>query len=165
MSWALTCTPSHAHNLVIVLGFNVYPVSCPRPCPPPFPEPHPTRPEFCTLPANLAWVILHLARSQLKINVGRRGTNQLRLFERYLDVLVKHTTEIPPPTALVEGTAPSARRRIVTMIYFKLWVLDFTKPNPCAHMLPVTCGKQISNNRESLGNIVKSLSNIKISFS
>jgi hypothetical protein len=40
--------------------------------------------------------------------VGRRGTNQLRLLERYLDVLVKHTTEIPPPTALVEGTAPSA---------------------------------------------------------
>jgi hypothetical protein len=35
-------------------------------------------------------------------NVGRRGTNQLRLWERYLDVLVKHTTEIPPPTALVE---------------------------------------------------------------
>jgi hypothetical protein len=35
-------------------------------------------------------------------NVGRRGTNQLRLLERYLDVLVKHTTEIPPPTALVE---------------------------------------------------------------
>ena len=33
--------------------------------------------------------------------VGRRGTNQLRLLERYLDVLVKHTTEIPP-TALVE---------------------------------------------------------------
>ncbi len=31
--------------------------------------------------------------------VGRRGTNQLRLLERYLDVLVKHTTEIPPPTA------------------------------------------------------------------
>ena len=40
--------------------------------------------------------------------VGRRGTNQLRLLERHLDVLVKHTTEIPPPTALVEGTAPSA---------------------------------------------------------
>ena len=40
--------------------------------------------------------------------VGRRGTNQLRLLERYLDVLVKHTTEIPPPTALVEETAPSA---------------------------------------------------------
>jgi hypothetical protein len=34
--------------------------------------------------------------------VGKRGTNQLRLMERYLDVLVKHTTEIPPPTALVE---------------------------------------------------------------
>jgi hypothetical protein len=40
--------------------------------------------------------------------VGRRGTNQLRLLEQYLDVLVKHTTEIPPPTALVEETAPSA---------------------------------------------------------
>jgi hypothetical protein len=36
------------------------------------------------------------------IFVGRRGTNQLCLLERYLDVLVKHTTEIPPPTALVE---------------------------------------------------------------
>jgi hypothetical protein len=46
--------------------------------------------------------VLHL------LNVGRRGTNQLRLLERYLDVLVKHTTEILPPTALVEGTAPSA---------------------------------------------------------
>jgi hypothetical protein len=54
--------------------------------------------------------------------VGRRGTNQLRLVERYLDVLVKHTTEIPPPTALVEGTAPLclSRRHIVKMIYFKL---------------------------------------------
>ncbi len=36
------------------------------------------------------------------VAVGRRGTNQLRLLERYLDVLVKHTTEIPPPIALVE---------------------------------------------------------------
>ncbi len=35
--------------------------------------------------------------------VGRRGTNQFRLLEWYLDVLVKHTTEIPPPSALVEG--------------------------------------------------------------
>ncbi len=34
--------------------------------------------------------------------VGRRGTNQLCLLERYLDVLLKHTTEILPPTALVE---------------------------------------------------------------
>jgi hypothetical protein len=34
--------------------------------------------------------------------VGRRGTNQLCLVERYLDVLFKHTTEIPPLTALVE---------------------------------------------------------------
>jgi hypothetical protein len=51
---------------------------------------------------------VRLASSQLKINVGRRGTNQLRLLERYLDVLVKHTTKIPPPTALVEETAPSA---------------------------------------------------------
>jgi hypothetical protein len=37
--------------------------------------------------------------------VGRRGTNQLHLLERYLDVLVKHTTEIPPPTALVEDVS------------------------------------------------------------
>ncbi len=34
--------------------------------------------------------------------VGRRGTNQLCLVKRYLDVLVKHTTKIPPLTALVE---------------------------------------------------------------
>ncbi len=34
--------------------------------------------------------------------VGRRGTNQLRLLQRYLDILVELTTEIPPPTALVE---------------------------------------------------------------
>ncbi len=37
--------------------------------------------------------------------VGRRGTNQLCLLERYLDVLVKHTTEILPPTALVEDVS------------------------------------------------------------
>ncbi len=54
--------------------------------------------------------------------VGRRSTIQLRLLEQYLDVLVKHTTEIPPPTALVEGTAPVclSRRHNVKMIYFKL---------------------------------------------
>jgi hypothetical protein len=40
--------------------------------------------------------------------VGRRGTNQLRLLERYRDVLDKHTTGIPPPTALAGGTALSA---------------------------------------------------------
>ena len=40
--------------------------------------------------------------------VGRRGTNQLRPLERYRDVLDKHTTGIPPPTALAEGTALSA---------------------------------------------------------
>jgi hypothetical protein len=34
--------------------------------------------------------------------VGKRGTNQLCLLERYLAVLVKHTTEIPPLTTLVE---------------------------------------------------------------
>ncbi len=65
--------------------------------------------------------------------IGRRGTNSAQSppdFEWYLDVLVKHTTEIPPPGCL-------SRRRIVKMIYFKLWVLDFTKPNPCTHMLPV----------------------------
>ncbi len=56
------------------------------------------------------------------VPVGRRGTNQLRLVERYLDVLVKHTTDIPPPTALVEGTALVclSRRRIIKMIYFEL---------------------------------------------
>jgi hypothetical protein len=45
--------------------------------------------------------------------VGRRGTNQLRLLEQYLDVLVKHTTEDPAPGCL-------SRRHIVKMIYFKL---------------------------------------------
>jgi hypothetical protein len=54
VSWASTCTPSHAHDLVLVLGFDVYPVPCPRPCPRPFPEPRPTRPEFRPHPANLA---------------------------------------------------------------------------------------------------------------
>jgi hypothetical protein len=44
----------------------------------------------------------------MDVIVGRSGTNQLHLLERYLEVLVKHTTEIPPPTALVEETAPSA---------------------------------------------------------
>jgi hypothetical protein len=53
-------------------------------------------------------------------SVGRRGTNQLRLLERYLDVLVKHTTEIPPLTALVEGTAPSALVEGVSLIQFIL---------------------------------------------
>ncbi len=53
-------------------------------------------------------MFVQLVSSQLKINVGRGGTNQLRLLEQYLDILVKHTTEIPPPAALVEGTAPSA---------------------------------------------------------
>ncbi len=52
--------------------------------------------------------------------VGRRGTNQLRLLERYLDVLVKHTTEIPPPTALVEGTTPSALVEGVSLRWFIL---------------------------------------------
>ncbi len=58
----------------------------------------------------------------IKINwsVGRRGTNQLCLLERYLDVLVKHTTEILPPTALVEGTAPSALVEDVSLRWFIL---------------------------------------------
>jgi hypothetical protein len=58
-------------------------------------------------------MFFRLASSQLIINVGRRGTNQLRLLERYLDVLVKHTTEDPAPGCL-------SRRRIVKMINFKL---------------------------------------------
>ncbi len=81
-----------------------------------------------------------LVSSQLKINVGRRGTNWAQSppdLEWYLGVLVKHTTEIPPPGCL-------SRRRILKMIHFKLWVLDFTKPNPCAHMLPVAQGKRVS---------------------
>ncbi len=47
----------------------------------------------------------HAATKDEMTAVGRRGTNQLRPVERYLDVLVKHTTEIPPPTALVEGVS------------------------------------------------------------
>ncbi len=54
VSWALTCTPSHVHDLVLVLGFDVYSVPRPRPCHWPLPEPRPTRPEFCPRPANLA---------------------------------------------------------------------------------------------------------------
>ncbi len=54
VSWASMCTPSHAHDLVLVLGYNVYPVPRPRPCPRLFPEPRPMRPEFCPRPANLA---------------------------------------------------------------------------------------------------------------
>ncbi len=49
---------------------------------------------------------VRLASRQLKINVGRRGTNWAQSppdLEWYLDVLVKHTTEVPPPAALVEG--------------------------------------------------------------
>ncbi len=53
-------------------------------------------------------------------HVGRRGTNQLHLLERYLDILVKHTTEIPPPTALVEETAPSALVEDVLLGWFIL---------------------------------------------
>ncbi len=94
---------------------------------------------------------------QLKINVGRGGTNQLCLLERYLDVLVKHTTEIPSPTALVEGTAPIclSRRRIVKMSYFKLWVLDFTKPNH-AH----TCYQlHVGNESPMIENLLEMLWN------
>jgi hypothetical protein len=41
--------------------------------------------------------------------------------ERYLDVLVKHTTEIPPPTALVEVCSDClSKRHIVKMVYIKL---------------------------------------------
>ena len=58
----------------------------------------------------------------------------------YLDVLQKHTTVDPTPSCL-------SRRRIVKMIYFKLWVLYFHTKNPCVHMLPVAFGKQISNTR------------------
>ncbi len=54
VSWAPTCTPSHAHDLVLVLGFDVYPVPCPRPCPQSFPEPRPMSPELRPRPANLA---------------------------------------------------------------------------------------------------------------
>ncbi len=54
-------------------------------------------------------MFVQLVSTQLKLNVGRRGTNQLRLLERYLDVLIKHTTEDPAPGCL-------SRRRIARMI-------------------------------------------------
>ena len=66
---------------------------------------------------------VRLASSQLKTNVGRRGTNWAQSpphLEWYLDVLVKHTTEIPPPAALVEGTAPSALVEGVSLRWFIL---------------------------------------------
>ncbi len=170
MSWALTCTPSHAHELVRVLGFDVYPVLRPQPCPWPFPEPRPMRPEFCPRPENLAWVILDHARTQLKINVGRRGTNQLRLLERYLDVLVKHTTEIPPLTALVEVCPRVSLVEGLSLRWFILscdYCISISK-NPCTNMLPHATSRIRDTNlqtRESLRNIVKSLSNIEISLS
>ncbi len=55
--------------------------------------------------------------------VGRRGTNWAQSppdLELYLDILIKHTTEIPPPTALVEGTAPSALVEDVLLRWFNL---------------------------------------------
>jgi hypothetical protein len=68
---------------------------------------------MCRIFPILSYVYIFLSEPHLSLIpfsscVGRRGTNQLRLLERYHDVLVKHTTEIPPPTALVEETAPSA---------------------------------------------------------
>ncbi len=102
VSWASACTPSHALNILTVDS------------------------QLTKLHLHFAstksWTFVRLVSAQLKINVGRRGTNQLHLLERYLDVLVKHTIEIPPPTALVEGTAPVclSRRRIIKMIYFNL---------------------------------------------
>ncbi len=56
-------------------------------------------------------------------NVGKRGTNWAQSppdLEWYLAVLVKHTTEIPPPAALVEGTAPSALVEGVLLRWFIL---------------------------------------------
>ncbi len=135
-----------------VLGLDVYPIPHPWPCPWPFSEPHPLHPEFCPHPANLAWGILDLARSQLKINVGRRGTNWAQSppdLDWCLDVLQKHTTVDSAPGCL-------SRRRIVKMINFKLWLLDFTKPNPCAHMLSCIGETSLQNRqktKESLGNI------------
>ncbi len=58
--------------------------------------------------------------TELKVLLTLTGT---------LTSLLKHTTEDPAPGCL-------SRRRIVKMIYFKLWVLYFHIRNPCAHMLP-----------------------------
>ena len=66
---------------------------------------------------------VRLVSSQLKINVGRRGTNWAQSppdLEWYLDNLVKHTTEILPPAVLVEGTAPSALVEGVLLGWFIL---------------------------------------------
>ncbi len=59
-------------------------------------------PNFLLVHRNKISVTVYLFLVLYGSTVGRRGTNQLSLLERYLDVLVKHTTEIPPPTALVE---------------------------------------------------------------
>jgi hypothetical protein len=80
---------------------------------------------------------------------GRRGTNELNVLLTLtwcLYVLQKHTTVDSAPGCL-------SRRRIVKMIYFKLRVLDFTKPNPCAHMLPVAYGKRVSKIARKLKNL------------
>ncbi len=55
----------------------------------------------------------------------------------YLDALDKHTTVDSAPRCL-------SRRRIVKMIYFKLWVLEFNNNKPCAHMLPIAYEKRVS---------------------
>ncbi len=51
--------------------------------------------------------LIHFEHTKcISSTVGRRGTNQAQSspdLEWYLDVLVKHTTEIPPLAALVEG--------------------------------------------------------------
>ncbi len=74
---------------------------------------------------------VRLASSQFKINVGRRGTNWAQSppdLDWYLDVLDNHTTVDSAPGCL-------SRRRIAMMIYFKLWVLEINKVNPCARVI------------------------------
>ncbi len=64
-----------------------------------------------------------IGQTTFPVFVGRRGTNWAQSppdLELYLDVLVKHTTEIPPSTALVEGTAPSALVEDVSLRWFIL---------------------------------------------
>ncbi len=145
-----------------VLGFDVYPVPRPRPCPRPFSEPHPLRPEFCPRPANLAWVILDLARSQLKINVGRRGTNQLRLVT--LTGLVPWRpcqTHQCKFRALVEGVL--LRWFILSCEY--LSSTTEIHAHKCYQLRRKNESLKLPDTRESLGNIEISLSNIKISLS
>jgi hypothetical protein len=68
--------------------------------------------------------------------VGRRGTNQLCLLEQYLDILVKHTTEIPPPIVLVEGIS------LRWLFILGCKYVGTNHVNPCMHVVANLVSKQ-----------------------